>query len=441
MTSEVMTIFSKASGRAGHYRIPSIVKTKSGVLVACADERFYTCRDNPNRIDKVVRRSLDNGLTWEEQIVVVEEVGESMQDASAAIDPCMLYDENSNTVFMIYSHTPAGVGILKCKKGLGQDKEGNLYLYEGKRRYTLKDGKIYDKSGSVKEDYKIMPNGDVIFKGQPAGNYKLNSGKLKELKTSHLYITSSNDDGLTWSKPINITNQVKENYMSFIGAGPGVGITVKNGKYKGRLIFPLYYNVIEKFQILMLSACVMYSDDNGKTWHRGKSPNQTRKHGIFTVGHRFVLQGDMITETQLIECEGGRLKLFMRNHSSKKLIATAISDDGGETWQDYKHHPQLPHCICQCCVINGVEYGKEGTLFLNAADPKERRNGVIRLSYDYGETFEYSKLIKQGEFVYSCMVWLGDGKVGVLYEENTQHEEINFITVTLDEIKSGEQFE
>ena len=87
MPSQVQTIFSKESGRAGNYRIPSIVKTKSGVLVACADERFFTGRDNPNRIDKVVRRSLDNGLTWEDQIVVVEEVGESMKDASAAIDP------------------------------------------------------------------------------------------------------------------------------------------------------------------------------------------------------------------------------------------------------------------------------------------------------------------------------------------------------------------
>ncbi|MDE5756383.1 MAG: glycoside hydrolase [Clostridia bacterium] len=440
MPTQVQTIFSKASGRAGNYRIPSIVKTKSGVLVACADERFFTGRDNPNRIDKVVRRSFDNGLTWEEQIVVVEEVGESMKDASAAIDPCMLYDENSDTIFMIYSHTPAGIGILTCKKGLGQDQDGNLYLYEGRKRYTLKDGKVYDKSDKVNEDYEIKSNGDIIFKGQPAGNYKLNSGKLKELKSSHLYITSSNDDGLTWSTPLNITNQVKEKYMSFIGAGPGVGITVKEGKYKGRLIFPIYYNVWDIGQILMLSACIMYSDDNGKTWHRGKSPNQTRKHGIFPVGHRFVLPNDMITETQLIECKDGQLKLFMRNHSSKKLIATAVSDDGGVTWKDYKHNPYLPHCICQCCVITGDDDGREVTVFLNAADTKARRNGVIRLSYDYGETFEYSKLIKDGEFVYSCMVWLGDGKIGVLYEENTQHEEINFITVTLDEIKNGEQW-
>ena len=405
----IKKVFSKESGRAGNYRIPSIVKTKSGVLVACADERFFTGRDNPNRIDKVIRRSFDDGLTWDEQIVAVEEVGESMKDSSAAIDPCMLYDENSNTIFMIYCHTPAGVGILNCKKGIGQDGNGNLYLYEGKKRYSLKDGKIFDKNGEEIKDYEIKPNGDVICKGQPAGNYKLNSGKLKELRTSHLYITSSSDDGLTWSTPTNITNQVKEKYMSFIGAGPGVGIVVKNGKYKGRLIFPLYYNVADKFNILMLSACVIYSDDGGKTWRRGKSPNQTRKHGLFTVGDRFVLPNDMITETQLIECKEGELKLIMRNHSSKRLIATATSDDGGATWKNYKHNANLPQCICQCCVIKGDDDGKEVTIFLNAADPKARRNGVIRLSYDYGETFEYSKLIKQGELVFSSILLIGLG--------------------------------
>ena len=70
-----------------------------------------------------------------------------------------------------------------------------------------------------------------------------------------------------------------------------------------------------------------------------------------------------------------------------------------------------------------------------AANQKVRHDGVIRLSYDYGETFEYSKLIKEGEFVYSSMVWLGDNKVGVLYEENMQHEEINFMIISLDYIK------
>ena len=102
MKLQPQTIFGKEFGRAENYRIPSIIKTNKGTLIASADERFFTCRDNPNRIDKVVRRSEDNGLTWQEQIVAVEEVGDSMNDASAAIDPCMLYDSNTDTVFMIY---------------------------------------------------------------------------------------------------------------------------------------------------------------------------------------------------------------------------------------------------------------------------------------------------------------------------------------------------
>ena len=437
MKPQPQTIFGKEFGRAENYRIPSIIKTNKGTLIASADERFCTCRDNPNRIDKVVRRSEDNGLTWQEQIVAVEEVGDSMNDASAAIDPCMLYDSNTDTVFMIYCHTPAGVGILNCKKGTGHDKDGNLYLYEGKKKYLLKDGFVYKSDGSKNEDYRVEKNGNVLYKEQHAGNYKLKPGRFKELNTSFLCMETSNDDGLTWSEPIDISYQVKEKYMSFIGPGPGVGICVKNGKYAGRLIFPIYYNTfpVPTSGILTLSSCVISSDDNGKTWKRVLSPNQPRKRMGLKIGHRCILPNDSITECQLIECENGRLKFFMRNHSSKRLIATAISDDGGVSWHDYKHNPQLPQCICQCSVILGEEDGREITLFLNAANQKVRHDGVIRLSYDYGETFEYSKLIKEGEFVYSSMVWLGDNKVGVLYEENMQHEEINFMIISLDYIK------
>ena len=239
MALNVQTVFARQFGRADNYRIPSVIRTKAGTLVAAADERFFTARDNPNRIDKVVRRSTDNGETWGEQIVVCEEVGESKNDGSAAIDPCMLYDESTNTIHMIYSHTPSGIGILNSKKGTGQDKDGNLYLFEGKKRYTLKNGKVY-YDGLEDKDYKVTDTGEIFFKGAYAGNYKLNMGKLKELATSYLYITSSSDDGLTWTKPVNLNYQVKEEYMSFIGAGPGVGIVVKEGKYNGRLIFPIY---------------------------------------------------------------------------------------------------------------------------------------------------------------------------------------------------------
>ena len=118
---EPIIVFDRKFGNADNYRIPSLVVTNDGTLVACADERFFTAADNPNRIDKVVRISEDNGETWSEQITAVKMQGKDKQHSSAAIDPALLYDGETDTIFMLYSMTPAGIGILNCAKGSGFD--------------------------------------------------------------------------------------------------------------------------------------------------------------------------------------------------------------------------------------------------------------------------------------------------------------------------------
>lgn len=60
---------------------------------------------------------------------------------------------------------------------------------------------------------------------------------------------------------------------------------------------------------------------------------------------------DMLTESQLIEQEGGRLKYFMRNHDKRHSTAVAYSDNGGESWHDYRLDDDLPQPICQMSVI------------------------------------------------------------------------------------------
>ena len=124
MISKPFKLFCKERGEAGNYRIPSIITTKHGTIVACADARYFTASDNPNRIDKAVCRSLDNGKTWEDMFIAVKEQGESMQYSSAAIDPCLVYDDETDKIFMLYSHTPAGVGILNSRRGTGFDANG-----------------------------------------------------------------------------------------------------------------------------------------------------------------------------------------------------------------------------------------------------------------------------------------------------------------------------
>lgn len=433
--SEVKTVFGPGlGGPTENYRIPSIVVTKSGVLVACCDARKFTGKDNPNRIDKVVRRSTDSGETWGEFVTIVEEQGNSQMKASAAIDPVMVYVEEINRIYMMYSHTPAGVGILSCDRTKGEDDYGNKIIKKGLKKFILKDGKLIDKKGRV-TPYIVDENGNLSENGKEICNINIGD-PFKEVNTSTLMLCHSDDDGLSWSKPVSINKFVKSNKMGFIGAGPGVGIVIKNGKYKGRILLPMYYGTL-KFP-LRLSCAVIYSDDMGETWKLGESPNNTRMIGRHKANDMRVTQSQMLTESQVIEQEDGTLKYFMRNHDKRRRVAVAYSKNGGESWEDFKWDDNLPQPICQMSVINTYSYDKPYVVFLNPSSERTRAEGVIRLSEDMGETFPYSRVLKEGPFVYSSIAELPDGSIGAFYEPDLECKNIDFVKVSIDWIKGLE---
>lgn len=434
MVSKPFPLFCRQRGQAENYRIPSVICTKSGVIVACADSRYFTERDNPNRIDKVVCRSFDNGKTWSDIQTVVKEEGKSMDLSSAAIDPCLVFDDETGKLFMLYSHTPAGIGILNSKRGTGFDDMNRLIVDKGKKRYFLgADGILYD--GITATEMSVAKNGDVILDGKKIGNIKTSEGGFSEYRTSYMYICESGDDGATWSDPVCISPQIKEDYMCFIGCGPGVGIRIKTGAHKGRLVVPIYFTP-RVWPLMECTACI-YSDDHGKTWKRGEAVGENRKRlGLFKVGHKFITDGERTSESQIIELPDGSLRVFVRNHASCRKVAIADSTDGGMSWHGYRHI-DIPQCICQISAINVKDGDKEVTLLLNAADKSQRKNGVIRLSDDYGETFPYSLKIKDGEFVYSSMCQAKDGTICVLYEGSTKHETVDFLTLTVEDIKNN----
>lgn len=420
-------------GPSENYRIPSMVVTKHSTIVACADARYFTGSDNPNKIDKVIRRSTDNGETWGDFIIAVHEKGESKNTSSASIDPVMVYVEKLDRIYMLFCRTPAGVGILNCKRTKGEDKDGNLIVKHGKQKLVAKDGCLYKLNGE-KTQYTIDDEQN-IFDGEKLICNAFIGDEFKCENTSFLMECHSDDDGLTWSKPRSLNKMVKERYMGFIGPGPGVGIVVKHGKYAGRIVVPIYYGTQ---QLLALSCACIYSDDDGLTWKRGISPNSTRKVGIFKLTDRAIVEPLMLTESQLIEQEDGTLKYFMRNHSPKRRVAVAYSHDGGHTWENYHHDENLPQPICQLSVLKLEGLDKPYVVFLNPSSTKERANGVVRLSEDDGETFPYSRTVKEGPFVYSVLAQLPDGSIGALYEPNLECKQIDFVKFTIDWIKGKE---
>src|SRR5699024_2133322 len=104
---------------------------------------------------------------------------------------------------------------------------------------------------------------------------------LKPYKSSYLELYHSDDEGETWSDPIDINAETKEEYMSFLGTGPGNGIQITTGEHEGRIVFPVYFFNDSGRQ----ASAVVYSDDLGKTWKRGESPNEGRDVGNGNIIH------------------------------------------------------------------------------------------------------------------------------------------------------------
>lgn len=78
------------SGDCGskYYRIPALVTAADGTLLAVADRRNDSQADLPNKIDVVVRRSMDGGATWGEQIVIAQHTETAgYGDAALVVDP------------------------------------------------------------------------------------------------------------------------------------------------------------------------------------------------------------------------------------------------------------------------------------------------------------------------------------------------------------------
>lgn len=444
-TIETQAIFYPDLAGSKSYRIPSMITTKKGTIIAGIDARIVSSADNPNKIDTTIRRSEDNGKTWGPIQKLVSFAGEGL-DGAAAIDTALLQDEVTGTIFMIYCHTPGGIGLWASEPGIGFDANGYRKLYDSEsNEYLLReDGTVTDVTGNV-TDYTVNEEGYVFRADEARGNIYYKKGidpkeSLLEARTSFLQIIQSDDDGLTWSKPRELNPMVKEEWMRFIGSGPGCGIQLKYGEKKGRLVFPIYF----ANEANCLSCACIYSDDHGMTWKRGESPNDGRVvDGEELTAETISKEKQFLTESQVIQLPTGELKYYVRNHYGLQRTAVTTSIDSGETWGEVLFDHALLDPVCQSSVILYPDLGdgKDRVLFSNPADEWARIKGTIRLSEDGGKTWPYSKVIEEGGYSYSCLTVLNNGEVGVLYERIQDHSdwskiEIAFGTFTLDWLKS-----
>jgi sialidase-1 len=220
----------------------------------------------------------------------------------------------------------------------------------------------------------------------------------QSLDTRRVFVTSSNDDGRSWTDPREITADVKRPYWTWYATGPGAGIQLKQGDHSGRLLVPCDH--IERDTKHRFSH-VIYSDDRGVTWQLGgRTPRDT------------------VNECQVVELEDGRLLLNMRNYDrTKKLRQVAFSPDGGRTWVDQRFDQTLVEPICQA----SIRRAGSAILFSNPSHPDERVNMTIQRSLDEGLSWDVLRTLHPGPSAYSDLAVLPNGKVACLYERGVEH--------------------
>ena len=477
--SDKQDVFS--SGRNGRpnsdgiasYRIPALLKTDKGTLIAAADERRLHASDWGD-IGMVVRRSEDGGKTWGDRIHIANlrdnpNPERADQASPVTIDQVLVQDPTTKRIFSIYDMFPEGRGIFgmsEHKETMYQTIDGKTYqvLYrEGEQGlYTIREqGYVYAPDGT-KTDYRVVVDpvkpkyedkGDIYQGENLLGNVYFTSNKtspFRVAKDNYLWLSYSDDDGKTWSAPRDITPMVKADWMKFLGVGPGTGTVLRTGPHAGRIIVPTYSTNFVSHLSGSQSSRVIYSDDHGETWHMGEAVNDNLPIEDGTL-HSSTMDDYWYqnTEASAVQLDNGQVKLFMRGLFGQLQVATSY--DGGQTWAKQLDYYQDVHdSYVQLAAISTHHQGQEYIVLSNAnGEGNSRSEGTIRLArVESGGslTWLHHRLIQPGSYAYNSLQEVSPGVYGILYEhkEGTQNDftlsykTVNWDFITKDPVQANE---
>lgn len=243
---------------------------------------------------------------------------------------------------------------------------------------------------------------------------KTNSGKLVTLFVGgpgffsstasnpiRSYISTSTDNGITWTAPRDITSQiygancsdpVRSTWLgSFFGSGHQ--LTLRNGRLMAVI-------AVREPGVSGIQNYAVYSDDEGETWK---------------VSNRALSGGD---EAKVVELNDGSILMSVRTSGNRLWTK---STDGGVNWGPKNSWPEIWGNACDADIIRYTStldgYNKNRILHTlpNASD---RTNVTMWVSYDEGSTWPVKRSIAAGQSAYSSVTILPDGTIGVYLEED-----------------------
>ncbi len=340
--SELAEVFVGGIGGYPVYRIPAVVLVDAsssdtrGRLLAFAEGRGNLADNGSN--DIVLATSSDRGASWTAPRMICDHPGRSLNN------PCVVEireGAHAGRVLLMFQSYPTGCG-----------------------------------EACVAEGFDSGAGPDRICR---------------------TLVMHSDDAGNTWSHARDVTREVKHSTVATsVATGPGVGIQLRGGAHRGRLIMPFNEGPTGKWRVY-----AAYSDDGGDSWKAGATARDAAKG----TGN----------EVQVFERDDGAIVMNARSQGGSARRKMAISTDGGATFGDLVDIPQLPDPSCMGGTI--VVREQPQIVAFTGCDSESRRvNGTLWISTDGGRTWPQKATIDPDGFAYSAPVALSPTEVGVLYE-------------------------
>jgi sialidase-1 len=317
------------SGQDGYhtYRIPAVVRTTNGTLLAFCEGRKATGSDTGN-IDILLKRSTDGGRTWSAAQFVWDD------GDNTCGNPCPVVDETTGTIWLLLTHN------------LGSDHEKEIATHTSKGTRTVwvtsstdhgaTWSKPIDITSTTKDPswtwYATGPgNGIQIKHGAHAGrlvipcdhNYDDPTDSKKYLSGSHAIY--SEDHGKTWQLGGVIRPRVNECQVAEIFDD------------RGTLVMNMRSNHGRNVRALSIST------DGGQTWG--------------AISHADPLI-EPVCQASFIRHDAAHLLLFS-NPAAKTRVQLTVraSADDGKTWRELAVLHPGPSAYSSLVALSATEAG------------------------------------------------------------------------------------
>ncbi|QDU80396.1 Sialidase precursor [Polystyrenella longa] len=247
------------------------------------------------------------------------------------------------------------------------------------------------------------------------------------LEYMRCFYMRSDDEGATWSEPVEITNTFKKFRSDYdwkvIATGPGHGIQLRQGSKQGRLVIPVWLSLGTGGHAHRPSVTsTIFSDDHGKTWQRGEIAIPDNDEYINP------------NETSVVELADGKVMLNARSESKNNRRLITTSDDGATGWTKPTFDDELLEPICMAGIVRVRHPSNDhpGLIAFSNPDNLSRRDGKeapgkgrdrmnvsIKLSEDEGQSWMANRTLEEGYSGYSDLAALDDGTILCFYERRS----------------------